>query len=49
MSCKNLSMIFGANLLYTPNMPSMFQMNCWEVEASVIELLIGNFEQLFPD
>lgn len=41
MSAKNLSLIFGQTLLYTPNIPMMFQYNCWELEAKVVETLIA--------
>lgn len=47
MSAKNLSLIFGQTLLYTPNIPMMFQYNCWELEAKVVETLIACHSKIF--
>jgi len=47
MSAKNLSLIFGQTLLYTPNIPVVFQLSCWEHESHCIELLIINHTKIF--
>ncbi|KPM04865.1 N-chimaerin-like protein [Sarcoptes scabiei] len=47
MSAKNLSLIFGQTLIYTPNIPVMFQMNCWEFESKTIEMMILFHNKIF--
>ena len=47
MSAKNLGLIFGQTLIYTPNIPMMFQMNCWEYESRTIELMILFYNKIF--
>ncbi|XP_054161554.1 N-chimaerin-like [Oppia nitens] len=47
MSAKNLGLIFGQTLLHTPNIPMLFQVNCWQNESDVIETLILYHSRLF--
>nr|XP_046908776.1 N-chimaerin-like [Dermatophagoides farinae] len=49
MSAKNLGLIFGQTLIYTPNIPMMFQMMncCWEYESKAIELMILFHDKIF--
>lgn len=47
MSAKNLGLIFGQTLIYTPNIPMMFQLSCWEVESKTVELLIVFAHRVF--
>ena len=47
MSAKNLGLIFGQTLLHTPNIPMLFQANCWQQESDVIETLIIFHSKLF--